>query len=150
MGGEILSKLILIAAMTILGVLSANAQSPPPSIKLWFFKGECTSSYSKKGKPTDDMRAMRGDEINCKGGNLSELANGRKLIQFAGTKGIFGFAGPLLDASTNSQRLIMPIDKIYTMLDDTGLTPQQILSVMRKGKACSRGLRASASSATTT
>jgi len=63
---------------------------------LWTFNGRCTEGIVKQAAPSVYMRNMRGAPIACDAASITELDNGRKLVQFVQKRGKLnppGFAG---------------------------------------------------------
>jgi hypothetical protein len=79
------------------GFFCAAVFCPAASAKdLWTFNGICKESVVKEGAPAVDMSGAPGTAISCDAATITELDNGRRLVQFVQKTGEMlppGFAG---------------------------------------------------------
>jgi hypothetical protein len=88
---------------------------------LWFLNGRCTEGIVKQGSPYVDMRNIRGSAISCDAATITEMDNGRKLVQFAQKHGKLlppGFAGSEFKYTDGQYSLV--VDRIYPQRVVTG------------------------------
>ena len=116
-------KSIIGGATVVLALICSDAIAAD----LWFFNGRCTDAIVKMGSPYEDMHNIRGTKIQCDSAILTELDNGRKLMQFTQKRGDritpLGFAGTAY-VRNEHQLLMLPIDRIYPRRA-MGATPEE-------------------------
>jgi hypothetical protein len=99
------------------------------AMDLWTFNGRCTEGVVKQAPPSVDMRNMRGSPVSCDAASISELDNGRKLVQFVQKRGKLnppGFAGAEFKYTEGNYSLV--VDRVYPQRTLVGKSTEQIFS----------------------
>jgi len=117
----------------VLFSLAIVYSSPAAAAIGWFFKGQCYDSYLKSGSTNADLRDFPPDVIRCEVAVLTELKNGRKLMNFVSGRGVLGFSGSVIGPLPNRNTLGIPIDRIYP-IRDLGMDASEILKRASEGE----------------
>jgi hypothetical protein len=123
-------KRIQVLAIAISMLISASCRAGAATA--WFFQGQCYDARVKWGTLDEDLRDEQGDPIHCLRAVLLELRNGRKLVNFITGRGILGFAGSGIDRETNPSLSIIPLDRIYPILDVEGMNSREAIEQSSK------------------
>jgi hypothetical protein len=94
---------------------------------LWYLSGHCEDSLVKQGSPFADLHNIRGTDIYCDVATLTQLENGRTIVQFVQRGGkLFGpgFAGSAFNYTEGHYALI--VDRVYPLRRITGKSAEQI------------------------
>ena len=106
----------MVRYLFIAGILSAVFwPSAASAMDLWSLNGHCKEgSHVKRGSPYIDMHNIRGAAIDCDLATITEMDNGRKLIQFVKLHGRVlspGFAGSEFKYTEGHYSLV--VDRLY-------------------------------------
>jgi hypothetical protein len=96
---------------------------------LWTFNGSCKDGIVKQGSPSVNLHDTPGTVISCDAASITELDNGRKLVQFVQKLGKMmppGFAGGEFKYTNGNYSLIL--DRVYPQRILAGKEADQIFS----------------------
>lgn len=125
-------SLVTAATAMMLNAACSAANAAP----MMLYTGACKPplSYTKRGKPTDDLRVQKPVPITCTMANFAVFQNGRRILTFVDGDNVLSFSGSEFVRITDKGWTMLKVDRIQPPLDNKGLTADQILERKARGE----------------